>query len=176
MDIIEKCDSPWSSPVVPVRKGDGSLRLCVDYRKLNKVTRQENFPMPNLSDAIYSAHNVQYFTKLDLIKGYYQVPIHQDSREFTSFSTHQQQYQFKRLSFGLRNSGLQFQKNMQEILSEFRNKRIIVYLDDILIMSESFEEHMQLVEKVLGTLMTNGIKIKVNKCEFFKQQVTFLGT
>ena len=102
--------------------------------------------MPNLSDAVYSAHNVQFFTKLDLVKGYYQVPIHPDSREFTSFSTHQQQYQFKRLSFGLRNSGLQFQKNMQEILSDLRNKRIIVYLDDILIMSESFDEHLKLVE------------------------------
>ena len=175
LDIIEKCNSPWSSPVVPVRKTDGTLRLCVDYRKINKVTKQENFPMPNLSDAIYSAHNVKYFTKLDLIKGYYQVPIDSDSREFTSFSTRQQQYQFKRLSFGLRNSGLQFQKNMQEILSEFKNRRVIVYLDDILILSESFEEHVSLVEKVLRTLMVNGIKIKVDKCEFFKQEVTFLG-
>ena len=175
LDIIEKCNSPWFSPVVPVRKSDGSLRLCIDYRKVNKVTKQENFPMPNLSNAIYSAHNVKYFTKLDLVKGYYKVPIHPNSRPFTSFTTHQQQYQFKRLSFGLRNSGLQFQKNMQEILSEFRNKRIIVYLDDILIMSESFEEHEVLVEKVLRTLMVNGIKIKVDKCEFFKQEVTFLG-
>ena len=133
LDIIEKCDSPWSSPVVPVRKADGALRLCVDYRKVNKVTKQENFPMPNLSDAIYSAHNVKFFTKLDLVKGYYQVSIHTDSRKFTSFSTHRQQYQSKRLSFRLRNSGLQFQKNMQEILADFRNKRIIVYLDDILI-------------------------------------------
>ena len=175
LDVIEKCDSPWSSPVVPVRKTDGSLRLCIDYRKLNKVTRQENFPMPNLSDAIYSGHNIKYFTKLDLIKGYYQVPIHPDSRQFTAFSTTKQQYQFKRLSFGLRNSGIQFQKNMQEILSELMNKRIIVYLDDILIMSESFEEHLQLVERVLTTLLVNGIKAKVNKCEFFKSEVTFLG-
>ena len=147
LDVIEKCDSPWSSPVVPVRKTDGDLRLCIDYRKLNKVTRQENFPMPNLSDAIYSAHNIKYFTKLDLIKGYYQVPIHPNSRQFTAFSTTRQQYEFKRLSFGLRNSGIQFQKNMQEILSEFTHKRIIIYLDDILIMSETFEEHLQLVKK-----------------------------
>ena len=131
LDIIEKCDSPWSSPVVPVRKSDGDLRLCINYRKVNKVTKQENFPMTSLADVICSAHNIKYFTKLDLIKGYYQVPIHPDSREFTSFTTHQQQYHFKRLSFGLRNSGLQFQKNMQEILAEFRSKRIIVYLDDI---------------------------------------------
>ena len=112
MDIIEKCNSPWSSPIVPVRKPNGSLRMCVDYRKINKITKHQNFPMPNLSDTIYSAHNTQYFTSIDLVKGYYQVPIEADSRQFTSFSTHNDQYQFKRLSFGLRNSGLQFQKHM----------------------------------------------------------------
>ena len=174
-DIIERCDSPWSQPVVPVGKCDGSLRLCVDYRKVNKVTKTQNFPMPNLTDSIYSAHNIQYFTKLDLIKGYYQVPIHENSRQFTAFSTPQAQYQFKRLSFGLKNSGIQFQKHMQQILSEFSHKKVIVYIDDILLLSNSFEEHLVLVEKVLTSLMLNGIKIKVAKCEFFKEEVSFLG-
>ena len=175
LDIIEKCTSDWSSPVVPVRKSDGGLRMCVDYRKVNKVTKQENFPMPHLADSIYSAHNIKYFTKVDLIKGYYQVPIHPDSRQYTSFSTVNEQYQFKRLSFGLRNSGIQFQRNMQEILTEFKSKRVIVYQDDILIMSEDFQDHINLVERVLTTLMKNGVKIKLSKCEFFKQKVTFLG-
>ena len=110
--------------------------------------------MPNRSDTIYSAHNVKYFTNLDLIKGYYQVLIDPDSREFRSFSTHQQQYQFKRLSFGLRNSALQFQKIIQEILSEFKNKRIIIYVDDILILSESFEEFVSFGRE--GTENFNG--------------------
>ena len=131
--------------------------------------------MPNLNDAIYTAGNVKYFTKLDLLKGYYQVPIDKDSRPYTAFSTPHQQYQFKRLSFGLRNSGIQFQKNMQQILSEFSHNRIIIYIDDILIMSETFEEHVELVERILTTLMNNGIKIKVSKCEFFKESVSFLG-
>ena len=149
--------------------------MCVDYRKVNKVTETQNFPMPNLTDSVYSAHNVQFFTKLDLIKGYYQVPIDEESRQYTAFSTPQHQYQFKRLSFGLKNSGIQFQKHMQEILSDFNNKQVIVYIDDILILSQSFQEHLQLVEKVLTSLMLNGIKIKVAKCEFFKEQVSFLG-
>ena len=175
LDIIEKCDSKWSSPVVPVRKADGNLRLCVDYRKLNKVTKPDNFPIPNLSDSIYKGHNIKYFSKMDLIKGYYQVPIDEDSRQYTAFSTVHQQYQFKRLSFGLKNSGLQFQKNMQEILSEFKHKRIIVYQDDILIMSETYEEHLDILQRMLATLMRYGIKIKIGKCEFFKEQVSFLG-
>ena len=175
LDIIEKCDSKWSSPIVPVRKTDGTLRMCVDYRKVNKVTKPENFPIPNLTDSIYKGNNIKYFSKMDLIKGYYQVPIDPDSRKFTAFSTPTEQYQFKRLSFGLRNSGIQFQKNMQEILSEFKHKRIIIYQDDILIMSESFEDHLILIKRILTTLMNYGIKVKIDKCEFFKTEVTFLG-
>ena len=76
-----------------------------------------NFPIPNLTDAIHSAHDIKYFSKLDLVKGYYQIPIHEDSRKFTAFSTQSAQYQFKRLPFGLRNSGIQFQKNLMEILN-----------------------------------------------------------
>ena len=175
MEIIEKSNSPWSSPVVPIRKVDGCLRLCIDYRKVNAVTEPEKFPMPNLSDSIYSAHNIKFFTKIDLVKGYYQIPIDEDSRPMTAFSTQHNQYQFKRLSFGLRNSGIQFQRNMQEILSEFSTKKVIVYIDDILIISETFDEHLKLIEKVLTALLKNGIKIKVSKCEFFKKEVSFLG-
>ena len=174
-EIIEKCNSPWSSPVVPIRKTDGTLRLCIDYRRVNSVTKQEKFPMPNLSDSIYSVHNVNFFSKIDLTKGYYQVPIHEDSRAITSFSTQHNQYQFKRLSFGLRNSGIQFQRTLQEILSKFSSKQVIIYIDDIMIVSKNFEEHLELIEKVLNTLQQNGIKIKVNKCEFLKEEVSFLG-
>ena len=175
LDIIEKCDSKWSAPVVPVRKADGSLRLCIDYRKINKVTKPENFPIPNLNDSIYRGHNIKFFSKMDLIKGYYQVSIHKDSRDFTAFSTVNQQYRFKRLSFGLKNSGIMFQKNMQEILSEFMHNRIIVYQDDILIMSETFDEHLDLLERIMTTLVRYGIKVKLEKCEFFRESVSFLG-
>jgi hypothetical protein len=118
-DIIEYSDSEWSAAVVPVRKPSGELRMCLDYRQLNKVTKPEKFPMPNITDSIYAGHNVQYFSKLDLIRRYYQVKIHENSRKFTAFSTPHNHYQFKRLSFGLRNSAIAFQKTMQQILSEF---------------------------------------------------------
>jgi transposase InsO family protein len=175
LDIIEYSNSQWASPVVPVRKKNGELRMCIDYRKLNSVTKTDKFPMPNLSESIYSAYNTNYFTKLDLIKGYYQVPLEEESRKFTAFSTPHNHYQFKRLSFGLKNSGIAFQKNMQQILSEYTFNNVLVYIDDILIMSEKFEEHVTLVRNILNTLKNSGIKIKVGKCEFFKSEVTFLG-
>ena len=165
-NIIEKCNSPWSSPIVPIRKPDGTLRLCVDYRKVNSVTATEKFPMPNICSSIYSAHNINYFTKIDLTKGYYQIPIERNSRPITSFSTHHNQYQFKRLSFGLKNSGLQFQRIIQEILCDFSNNKVIIYIDDILILTQSFEEHLELCRRVMSTLMKNGIKIKVKNVNF----------
>uniref|UniRef100_A0A6A7FN12 RNA-directed DNA polymerase n=1 Tax=Hirondellea gigas TaxID=1518452 RepID=A0A6A7FN12_9CRUS len=131
--------------------------------------------MPNLTQCIYKAHNINYFTKLDLVRGYYQVPLDEDSRPYTAFSTTQNHFQFKRLSFGLKNSGIAFQKTMQQILSPHITSNIIIYIDDILIMTETYEEHLSLVSKVLQTLSTNGIKIKVKKCEFFQSQVNFLG-
>ena len=174
-DILEYSNSDWSSPVVPVRKGDGSLRLCVDYRQVNKVTKKENFPMPNMSNCIYRPNKVKYFTKIDLVRGYYQVPIHEQSQKYTAFSTVQSQYQFKRLSFGLKNSGMAFQRVMQQILAPVLNTNIIIYIDDVLVMTETFEEHVILVEKVLSLLASYNIKIKVSKCEMFKSQVNFLG-
>jgi hypothetical protein len=175
LDIIEYSDSQWSSPVVPVRKKDGSLRMCVDYRALNKVTRTEKFPMPNINESIYRGHRINYFTKLDLVKGYYQVPIDEKSRKFTAFSTPHNHYQFKRLSFGLKNSAIAFQKSLQQILSEFCFNNVIVYIDDILILTETFEEHLDLVSKVLKTLRRYDITIKVEKCNFFEEEVSFLG-
>ena len=107
-DIIEYSNSRWSSPCVPVRKPDGSLRLCIDYRKLNAETKTEKFPMPNLNSCIYKADRMRIFTKLDLVRGYYQVKLDEDSKKFTAFSRPTNHYQFKRLSFGLKNSGIAF--------------------------------------------------------------------
>ena len=174
-DIIENSESDWSSPCVPVRKGDGSLRLCLDYRKVNHVTKAEQFPMPNVTQCLFRAHKMQYFSKIDLVKGYYQVEIDEQSKQYTAFSTLNNHYQFKRLPFGLKNSGIAFQRTMQQILSPLGSKNIIIYIDDILIMAETFEEHLLLLGKVMNTLAKHNIKIKVSKCEFFKSSIKFLG-
>mgnify|MGYP000628023706 CR=1 FL=1 len=175
LDIIESSDSSWSSPVVPVIKKDGSLRLCIDYRKLNEVTRADRHPLPNLTDAVYSLHGVKYFTSLDLVRGYYQLPLEEKSKEITAFSTPHGHWQFKRLPFGLKNAPAAFQRAMQQVLGAFPRQQVIVYIDDVLIMSETFAEHLQLVERVLQTLSSHGIKIKPDKCSWFQSSVEYLG-
>ena len=175
IDVIEPSSSAWSSPVVPVRKADGSLRLCIDYRRLNHVTKPERIPIPTLSESIYNIHGMKYFTSLDLIRGYYQIPITDDSKEYTAFSTARAHWQFRRLSFGLRNAPGAFQREIQTVLKEFPWKKVVVYIDDILIMEETFEKQLLLVEKVLQTLCNHGIKIKPDKCQWFAEEVSFLG-
>ena len=175
LDIIEPSNSPWSSPLVPIKKPDGTVRLCVDYRKLNRVTIADKFPMPNLTDSIYSLHGTKYFTTLDLVRGYYQMEIEPGSREYTAFSTSQGHWQFKRLSFGLKNAPSAFQRLMQEILKKFSRKKVIIYIDDILIMEDNLEDHLKLVEEVLRTLIENGIKVKPGKCHWVMEKVQYLG-
>lgn len=175
LGVIEASASPWSSPVVPIRKKDGSLRLCVDYRALNRVTKPDKFPMPNLTDSIFGLCGVRYFTKLDLIRGYYQMPLEPESKECTAFSTPHGHWHFNRLSFGMRNGPSAFQRSMTEILHEFSRKKVVVYVDDILIMETSFEKHLTLVAQVLNTLGKHNLKIRPDKCEWFKHSVEFLG-
>ena len=175
MDIIEPSRSPWSSPVVPIRKKDGSLRLCVDYRRLNSVTKPDRFPMPIMSDLVFSMHGSRYFTTMDLVKGYYQVPLDPSSAEYTAFSTTRSHYQFKRLPFGLMNAPGAFQREMQVVLQNYDPKSVVIFIDDILIVSETFEQHLELVSRVLATLIEYGIKVKLSKCHFFQSEVKFLG-
>ena len=175
LDIIEPSISPWSSPVVPVRKRDGSLRLCIDYRKLNKVTIQDKFPLPNLTDSLFSLHGTKFFSSLDLFSGYHQIPLNENSKQYTAFSTPRNHWQFKRLSFGLCNAPSTFQREVQAVLSAIPSSKIIVYIDDILILGKSFEEHLMLVTKVLDTLRSYNIKVKSSKCEWFAKEVKFLG-
>lgn len=175
LDIIEPSTSPWSSPVVPVRKKDGTIRMCIDYRKLNRVTIPDKFPVPNLTDSIFGLKGTKFFSRLDLVRGYYQLPIDSESKPVTAFSSQRNHWQFKRLSFGLRNAPAAFQREIQAVLSSFPSNKVVAYIDDILIMSGDFEEHLQLVSKVLQTLLEYNIKIKPSKCEFFKSQVEYLG-
>ena len=162
LDIIEPSMSLWSSPVVPVRKKDGKIRLCIDYRRLNAVMKADRFPLPNLTDAVFSLYSVTSFTSLDLVRGYYQLPLAEESRELTAFSTPHSHWQFKRLSFGLKNSPAAFQREMQQVLSGFPWHKVVVYIDDVLIMSQSLEEHLSLVNRVISTLQSYGVKVNAN--------------
>jgi hypothetical protein len=175
LDVVEPSNSPYSSPVVPVRKKDGTVRLCIDYRKLNRVTIPDKFPVPNLTDSIFGLKGNVYFTTLDMVKGYYQIPLDEESRKYTAFSTQRNHWQFKRLSFGLCNAPASFQREIQAVLAPFPSSKVIAYLDDILIMGRNFEEHLDLVGKVLTTLQNYSMKIKPSKCTWFANQVEYLG-
>ena len=176
LGVIEFSKSPYSAPIIPLLKKDGkSVRLCIDYRGLNRVTKADRFPVPNMSDLIFGLSGIKFFTSLDLVRGYYQVPLHPDSYECTAFSTARNHYHFKRLSFGLKNAPGAFQREMQEILRDFDTKQVQIYIDDILILSRNFDEHVALVREVLHALIQHGVKIKPSKCSWFKSEVTFLG-
>ena len=175
LGVIEFSRSPYSAPILPIVKKDQTIRMCLDYRALNKVTKSDSFPVPNMGDLVFGLKGTEFFTSLDLVKGYYQVPLHPDSYECTAFSTAKNHYHFKRLSFGLKNAPGAFQREMQEILKDFDNKQVVVYIDDILIMSRTFHEHLALVGAVLGALIQHGVKIKSSRCSWFQSEVTFLG-
>ena len=175
--IIQPSNSPWASPVVLVRKKDGSLRLCIDYRKLNSVTKCDAFPMPRIDDLLDVLGQSKYFTTLDLKSGYWQVKVHPDSCEKTAFITHGGLYEFRVMPFGLANAPALFQRLMQRVLGDLNEDQMFVsiYLDDILIFSRTFEEHKIHLREVLKRLQTVGLKLNPAKCYFVRTQVHYLG-
>ena len=145
-NVIYPSDSPWASPVVLVRKKDGSLCFCIDYRSLNSVTKSDTFPLPRIDDLLDQLGKAKYFSTLDLAAGYWQVQLHPDSRAKSAFVTHQGLYEFRVMPFGLKNAPAVFQRLMQQVLMglnpDTAHDFVAIYLDDILVFSETFEAHL----------------------------------
>ena len=138
--VIKPSKSPWSSPVVLVRKRDGTLRFCVDCRVLNSVTKPDVFPLPRINDLLDQLGKSKYYTTLDLVSGYWQIRVHANSQEKTAFATHQGLYEFRVMPFGVMNAPAVFQRLMQRVLSGLQF--ISVYLDDVIVYSETLAEHV----------------------------------
>ncbi|EYC34920.1 hypothetical protein Y032_1273g3795, partial [Ancylostoma ceylanicum] len=147
--IIERSTSPWASPVVLVKKKDGSIRLCVDYRELNKVTRQDAYPLPAIDVMLQSLQGKRYFTTLDMCSGYWQIPLSNDAKEKSAFTTSEGLFQFTVLPFGLCTSPAEFQRLMDRVLGDLKDREVFVYIDDILIATESEERHYDVLLHVL---------------------------
>ena len=175
-NIIKKCESPWNSPIVCVKKKESNeIRMCLDFRQLNKNTVRPAFPIPNINEMLDSLHGSQYFSSIDLGNAYYQVELEDESKEKTAFSTRYGQYCFNRMPFGIAAAPSTFQNLMSIIVGDMMWKEALVYLDDILIFSKTIEEHKIRIEKLFKRIDASGLKVNPEKCKFLVPELKFLG-
>jgi hypothetical protein len=172
---IRPSESPAGYPVMFVKKKDGTLRLCVDFRQLNSITIKNRYPLPLISELKDRLHKAKYFTKLDLREGYHLVRIKEGEEWKTAFRTRYGHYEYTVMPFGLTNAPATFQALVNSVLREYLDHFVVAYLDDILIYSETLEEHEEHVKKVLRKLAEHQLACKPEKCEFSVQRTGFLG-
>ena len=173
--LIRPSCSPYGSPVLFVKKKSGDLRMCIDFRALNNITIKNKYPLPRVDDLLDQLSTARYFTKLDLTSGYWQVRIKENDIPKTAFRTRYGHYEFMVMPFGLTNAPATFQHLMNSIFQDFLDDFVIVYLDDIMIYSKTYEDHLDHLEKVFERLKENKLYAKLKKCEFAKQEVQYLG-
>ena len=173
--VIEECESPWASPVVLVRKKDGSIRYCVDYRKLNAVTIKDSYPLPLTQDCLDELSGSSWFSTLDLQSGYWQIEVDPNDRQKTAFASRSGLYQFKVMPFGLTNAPGTFERLMEKVLKALQYEICLIYIDDVIVKSQSFEGHLENLSLVFDRLRSAGLKLNPKKCKIFCKEVSFLG-
>ena len=175
-EAIRPSQSPYSSNVVVVRKKDGTIRLCIDFRKLNLRTIKDAYPIPRIEDSLHLLVGSKFFTKLDLKAGYWQVELKEEDKHKTAFHVGNLGfYECNRMPFGLCNAPATFQRLMERAMGDLNLRDCLIYLDDIIIFSDTFESHLSRLEAVFQRLHEYNLKLKASKCEFFRTQVTYLG-
>ena len=174
LGAIQPSSSPWASPVVLVEKKDGDVRFCVDYRKLNQVARFDAYPMPRVEEVLERVGPAKFISTLDLARGYWQVPMAGESKEKTAFTTPYGLFEFNVMPFGLHNAPATFQRLMNRVLQgcqEFAQ----AYIDDVVVYSRTWEEHLQHLYEVFSCLQRAGLTLKLPKCQFGLNKVPYLG-
>ncbi|KAL0539726.1 hypothetical protein IC582_023942 [Cucumis melo] len=173
--FIRPSVSPWGAPVLFVKKKDGSMRLCIDYKELNKVTVKNRYPLPRIDDLFDQLQGATIFSKIDLRSGYHQLRIRDSDITKTAFRSRYGHYEFIMMSFGLTNAPAIFKDLMNRVFKDFLDTFVIVFINDILIYSKIDAEHEEHLHQVLETLRANKLYAKFSKCEFWLKKVSFLG-
>jgi hypothetical protein len=173
--FIRPSVSPWGAPVLFVKKKDGTMRMCIDYRELNKITVKNKYPLPRIDDLFDQLQGAQIFSKIDLRSGYHQLKIRREDIPKTAFRTRYGHYEFLVMPFGLANAPAAFMDLMNRVFREFLDQFVVVFIDDILIYSKNLEEHEDHLRIVLQKLRDEQLYAKFSKCEFWLEKISFLG-
>jgi hypothetical protein len=173
--FIRPNNSHRGAPVLFVKKKDGMLRFCIDYRQLNKVTIKNRYPLSRIDDLFNQLKGAHVFSKIDLRSGYYQMRIKGQDVPKTTFKTRYGHFEFLVLPFGLTNAPALFMDLMNRVFQPYLDKFVVVFIDDILVYSKSYEEHEQHLRQTLQTLRSRQLYAKLDKCDFWLKEVTFLG-
>ena len=173
--VVQPAASAWASPIVIVPKKDGTSQFCVDFRRVNAVTKKDVYPLPRIDNILHTLGGAQYFSTLNLSSGYWQIELDPVTRDKTVFNSHYGLYEFIRMPFGLCNAPTTFQHLMQVVLRGIEGKFCFVYIDDILVCSKTFEEHLKHLEQVFERLNKAGLTLKLKKCCFLRKEVLYLG-
>lgn len=176
LGIVEPSSSPWSSPILLVKKRDGSFRFCVDYRKLNAVTVRDSYPLPQVSDILDKLRHAKYISSLDVKSAYWQVPVAESSRQYTAFTVpNRGLFQFRRMPFGLHNAPATWMRLLDNVLGFDLQPNCFSYLDDVIIVTETFEQHLAVLEEVFRRLREANITVSLEKCQYCKPELIYLG-
>ncbi|GKC50661.1 putative reverse transcriptase domain-containing protein [Tanacetum coccineum] len=173
--FIRPSSSPWGAPVLFVKKKDGSFRMCIDYRELNKLTVKNRYPLPRIDDLFEQLQGSSVYSKIDLRSGYHQLRVRKEDILMTTFRTHYGHYEFQVMPFGLTNAPAVFMDLMNSVCKPYLDKFMIVFIDDILIYSKNKEEHEEHLKLILELLKKEELYAKFSKCEFWIPKVMFLG-
>ena len=174
-NLVVKSKSPWAFPLVPIKKKDNSIRICIDYRKLNEVTLHDSYPLPKIQECLDALQGAKWFSTLDCTSGFFQVQNHPDDMDKTAFACDKGLFAFRVLPMGLVNSPATYQRLMVHIMSPLINQTCLVYLDDCIVFSRTFEEHIERLDEVLSRMESANLKFLPKKCFLMRQEVKFLG-
>ena len=168
--------SPWCNAVVLVQKKDGGLRFCIDFRRLNARTKKDSYPLPRMQETMESMVRAQFFSTMDLKSGFWQVKMAEKSRQYTAFTVRSMGiFEFLRMPYRLCNILATFQRLMQNCLGELNLTYALIYLDDVIVFSQTEEEHLTQLRAVFERFWEHGLKLKPSKCHFLQKEITFLG-